>query len=50
MDNEIENRLLVLQKKLETDVKLVQGQKEKGKIVINYKNIQELQVLLNKLS
>lgn len=50
VSDNIKQQLTGLKEKLSTDVKLVQGQKDNGKIVINYGNMSELQILLNKLS
>lgn len=50
VSDDIKQQLTGLKEKLSTDVKLVQGQKDNGKIVINYGNMSELQILLNKLS
>lgn len=50
VSEEIQQQLVGLKQKLSTDVKLVQGQKDSGKIVINYGNASELQILLSKLS
>lgn len=50
VSEEIQQQLVGLKQKLSTDVKLVQGQKDNGKIVINYGNASELQILLSKLS
>lgn len=50
INDAIQEQLTELSEKLSADVKLVQGQKDKGKIVINYKNMADLTSLLSKLS